>query len=117
MIGTISTFFMLSKNQHFFVAPLNLSLKNVVIVSIVPMLNLFDIYYRMIRKFPQLMPKESGLLTLTRVFQKPKLFTHRVGGEKSYCQMKGKCMVSGYHRPNIKQRISYTILICSDFLS
>ena len=67
----------------------------VVIVSIVPMLNLFDIYYRMIRKFPQLMPKESGLLTLTRVFQKPKLFTHRVGGEKLYCQMKGKCMVSG----------------------
>ena len=54
----------------------------------------FDIYYRMIRKFPLLMPKESGLLTLTRVFQKPKLFTHRVGGEKSYCQMKEKCMVS-----------------------
>ena len=55
----------------------------------------FDIYHRMIRKFPQLMPKESGLPTLTRVFQKPKLFTHRVGGEKLYCQMKGKCMVSG----------------------
>ena len=86
---------MLSKNQHFFVAPIHLSLKKVVIVSIVPMLNLFDIYYRMIRKFPQLMPKESGLPTLTRVFQKPKLFTHRVGGEKLYCQMKGKCMVSG----------------------
>ena len=54
----------------------------------------FDIYYRMIRKFPLLMPKMSGLPILTRVFQKPKLFTHRVGGEKSYCQMKEKCMVS-----------------------
>ena len=73
------------------------------------MLNLLIIYYRMIRKSPQLMPKACGLLILTRVFQKPKLFTHHVGGEKLYCQMKGKCMVS--LGSQIKQRISYSILI------
>ena len=54
----------------------------------------FDIYYRMIRKSPQLMLKDSGLPTLIRVFKKRKLFTHRVGGEKLYCQMKERCMVS-----------------------